>query len=66
LNYFIKGGDTTAFGVTQAITYFAQMDATPEERFDLETSSVEVLEKIVEFDKAELKVNPIQSKMSLN
>jgi hypothetical protein len=55
LNYFIKSGDTNAFGVTQALTYFAQHNASPEERYEIETESVMILDSIEEFDKAEVK-----------
>lgn len=55
LNYFIKSGDTNAFGVTQALTYFAQHNASPEERYEIETESVIILDSIEEFDKVEIK-----------
>jgi hypothetical protein len=55
LNYFIKSGDTNAFGVTQALTYYAQHNATPEERYEIEQESVLILDNIEEFDKAEIK-----------
>lgn len=55
LNYFIKSGDTNAFGVTQALTYFAQHNASPEERYEIETESVMILDSIEEFDKVEIK-----------
>jgi hypothetical protein len=55
LNYFIKSGDTNAFGVTQALTYFAQHNASPEERYELEHESVLILDSIEEFDKPDLK-----------
>jgi hypothetical protein len=55
LNYFIKSGDTNAFGVTQALTYFAQHNASPEERYEIESESVMILDSIEEFDKAEIK-----------
>jgi hypothetical protein len=55
LNYFIKSGDTNAFGVTQALTYFAQHNASPEERYEIESESVMILDSIEEFDKAEVK-----------
>ena len=55
LNYFIKSGDTNAFGVTQALTYFAQHNASPEERYELETESVLILDSMEEFDKADIK-----------
>ena len=55
LNYFIKSGDTNACGVTQALTYFAQHNASPEERYEIESESVRILDSIEEFDKAEVK-----------
>jgi len=55
LNYFIKSGDTNAFGVTQALTYFAQHNASPEERYEIESESVLILDSIDEFDKADIK-----------
>jgi hypothetical protein len=55
LNYFIKSGDTNAFGVTQALTYFAQHNASPEERYELETESILILDNIDEYDKADIK-----------
>lgn len=51
LNYFIKGGDTTGFGITQAITYYAGQDASPEERFELEQGSVEILNNLAVIDR---------------
>jgi len=66
LNYFIKSGDTNAFGITQAITYFAQHNCTPEERYDLETQSVLILDKMDVFDKAEIKQSPFQGTIALN
>ena len=55
LNYFIKSGDTNAFGVTQALTYYAQHNASPEERYEIETESVLILDLIEEFDKVDIK-----------
>jgi uncharacterized protein (DUF433 family) len=55
LNYFIKSGDTNAFGVTQALTYYAQHNASPEERYEIEIESVMILDSIEEFDKLEVK-----------
>jgi hypothetical protein len=55
LNYFIKSADTNAFGVTQALTYYAQHNASPEERFEIEQESVLILDSIEEFDRVEIK-----------
>jgi hypothetical protein len=32
---FCESGDTNAFGITQALTYFAQHNASPEERYEI-------------------------------
>jgi hypothetical protein len=66
LNYFIKGADTNAFGVTQALTYFAQYDANAEERYELEMQSVMILDKIESFDKPEVKQVPSTKIVNLN
>jgi len=66
LNYFIQGADTSAFGVTQALTFYAQKDATPEERFEIECNSVAILDDIKTFDKPKASVKVKTSKMSLN
>jgi len=66
LNYFIKGADTNAFGVTQALTYFAQYDANAEERYELEMQSVVILDKIESFDKPEVKQVPSTKIVNLN
>lgn len=55
LDYFFKSGDSTGFGVTQALTYFAQHDANPEERYELETKGVEILTDIDSFDVVNVK-----------
>jgi uncharacterized protein (DUF433 family) len=65
LNYFIKSGDTNAFGVTQALTYYAQHNASPEERYEIEMESVVVLDLIEEFDKADIK-RVVPTFMSMN
>ena len=66
LNYFIKSGDTNAFGVTQAITWFAHQNCTPEERYEMESQSVLILDKIEQFDRPEVKQSPFQGTIALN
>jgi hypothetical protein len=66
LNYFVKSGDTNAFGITQALTYFAHQNCSPEDRYDLEMNSVLVLDKINMFDKPEIKSSPFQGTIALN
>ena len=43
INSFIKSGDMSAFGVTQAITYFAHTKADADEQYELEHKAVEIL-----------------------
>lgn len=50
LSSFMKGGQTTGFGVAQAITHFAQ-EVTPERQFDLESAVDTVLANIKLIDK---------------
>jgi hypothetical protein len=66
LNYFVKGGDTNAFGVTQALTYYAQVDGTPEERYEIENKAVEVLGNIKSFDVPVAPKKQLQSTFNLN
>ncbi len=51
LNFFIKSGDLSAFGVTQAITLYASQVENPDEQYELENQAMQVLDKIDEFDK---------------
>lgn len=49
LNYFVNDGDTSALGVSQAITREAQ-NVDADTRYDLETVAFEMLPKIKSFD----------------
>lgn len=51
LSFFIKSGDTTAFGVSQALTLFAHTKGDADEQFDMERQAVDILDTIKEFDK---------------
>lgn len=67
LNYFIKSGDTNAFGVVQAVTWFAHQNCTPEERYEMESESVLLLDKMESFDRPEvIKQAPFQGTIALN
>lgn len=55
LNIFLKSGDTSAFGVAQAITLYAHTQGDADEQFELEKSAAEVLNSIDEFDKPMVK-----------
>ncbi len=51
LNYFIKSGDLSAFGVAQAITFHAGHDSDPDDRFDMESQAFELVEIAAANDK---------------
>lgn len=51
LNYFVEGGDQTAFGVSQAITYYAHAKAGADEQYDMEREAFDILADIEKFDK---------------
>jgi hypothetical protein len=55
LNYFTKGGCTTGFGVSQAITYFAQHNVNADDRYELEIIGADVLNNIKYYDKPVVK-----------
>lgn len=44
LNYFVKSGDMTSFGVSQAVTFYAHQNADADDRFDMEGQAFEVVE----------------------
>lgn len=51
LNYFTQGGDTTAFGVCQALTYYGQVCEDADTQFEIEKEAVTMLENIESYDK---------------
>jgi hypothetical protein len=51
LSAFIKGGDATAFGITQALTWGAQSAVDGDDQFDMELAAVDILDKIEQYDK---------------
>lgn len=51
LNFFIKSGDMTSFGLVQSVTLFAGQTENPDERYDLEAQVMGVLDNIEQFDK---------------
>lgn len=56
LNYFIKGADTSAFGISQAITYYAHKDASADEQYELEEAADHLLKDAKGFDKRYIEV----------
>jgi hypothetical protein len=52
LDYFIQGGNTTRFGVVQALTFYAQTDqSSPDEQYDIERGALELVPVMDKFDK---------------
>jgi hypothetical protein len=47
VDYFMRGSDISPFGVVQAVTYFAHQDGVkPDDRFELESGSFELVEAV--------------------
>ena len=61
LDFFVKGKDYTAFGVTQAMTYYAQNSEDADLQYELEQQAVEILEEIEQYDKPAKKVRTPRS-----
>jgi hypothetical protein len=51
LNFFLKSGDFTSFGVAQAVTLYAGKEASPDDQYDLESAAFEVVELATANDK---------------
>lgn len=68
LDYFMKGGEPSVFNLTQAMTFYAHKNATPDEQFELEVAASKVADNIDKFDKLfqEGEVPQLSLKMSLN
>lgn len=50
LSYFMKGGDTTSFGLCQAVTYFAHDKANSDEQYELELAAMEIVNNVDVYD----------------
>lgn len=62
LGYFMEGGDTRRFGISQALTYYAHHDADADTQYQLETQAIGMLPKMGQFDKPEV----IKKRQNLN
>lgn len=51
LNYFIEGGQPTAFGLSQSLTYFAHETEDADLQYEMEVAGYDIVTKIKEFDK---------------
>lgn len=55
MDFFIQGGDTTAFGVSQALTFHAHSKSDADEQFDLELAATDFLGDVKKFDRPAVK-----------
>jgi hypothetical protein len=51
LDFFMRGGDFTPMGVSQALTFYAHETKDADEAHEMETSAIDILPKIKEMDK---------------
>jgi hypothetical protein len=65
LDFFMRGGDFSPMGVSQALTFFAHETKDADEAHDLETTAIEILPKIKDLDKPTV-TKSIKTQMSLN
>lgn len=65
LDFFMRGGDFSPMGVSQALTFFAHETKDADEAHDLETTAIEILPKIKELDKPTI-TKSVKTQMSLN
>lgn len=65
LDFFMRGGDFTPMGVSQALTFYAHETKDADEAHDLETVAVEILPKIKEMDKPTVSKS-VKSQISMN
>lgn len=50
LDFFIKSGDSTSFGLSQSLTYYAHETADADEQYDLEAAAINVFHNIRKYD----------------
>lgn len=65
LSFFMKGGDSTSFGLSSAITYYAHAKADADEQYDLEMAALDVVENVAAYDKP-LPKKTVKQQASLN
>ena len=51
LDFFMRGGDFTAMGVSQALTFYAHETNDADEAHEMEVAAIEILPKIKDMDK---------------
>jgi len=65
LDFFMRGGDFTPMGVSQALTFYAHETKDADEAYDLEVEAVSILPKIKSMDVPTV-VKSIKTQASLN
>jgi hypothetical protein len=65
LDFFMRGGDFTAMGVSQALTFYAHETKDADEAHDMETSAIDILPKIKEMDKPTI-TRSVKAQMQMN
>ena len=65
LDFFMRGGDFTAMGVSQALTFYAHETKDADEAHDMEVAAIDILPKIKDMDKP-IVSKSVKTQMSLN
>jgi hypothetical protein len=65
LDFFMRGGDFSAMGVSQALTFFAHETKDADEAHEMETVAIDILPKIKEMDKSTV-AKSIKSQIAMN
>jgi hypothetical protein len=65
LDFFMRGGDFTPMGVSQALTFYAHETQDADEAHEMETVAVDILPKIKEMDKP-IVAKSVKTQMSMN
>ena len=61
----MRGGDFSAMGVSQALTFFAHETKDADEAHEMETVAIDILPKIKEMDKSTV-TKSIKSQIAMN
>jgi len=65
LDFFMRGGDFTAMGVSQALTFYAHETKDADEAYEMETSAIDILPKIKDLDKPTV-MKSVKTQMAMN
>jgi hypothetical protein len=65
LDFFMRGGDFSAMGVSQALTFYAHETKDADEAHEMEMAAIDVLPKIKDLDKPVV-TKSVKTQMALN